>query len=162
MSPYKNHAYRHGIGWSTWHFEWCTKFRYKVFEDGELQKLCEALLLEAARRYNFQIMEFEVDVDHVHVIAKLRLSMSPAKAIMLMKGYTSRVMYLLAEEKLRKYYWPTKRHNLLWGDGKFMASVGHITLEKAKQYVSGHAARHAKTYNGNPHPLGLGSIKSKK
>jgi hypothetical protein len=38
-----------------------------------------------------------------------------------------------------------------------MGSVGHITLEKAKEYLKKQEAHHAKLRN--PHPLGLGSIK---
>ena len=36
-----------------------------------------------------------------------------------------------------KYY--KKKH--LWSPGKFMGSVGHITLEKAKQYLEAHHAK---------------------
>ncbi|TAL58391.1 MAG: response regulator transcription factor, partial [Nanoarchaeota archaeon] len=38
-----------------------------------------------------------------------------------------------------------------WSPGKFVASIGHITLEKAKQYLEAH---HAK----NPMPSGIGVV----
>jgi len=42
-------------------------------------------------------------------------------------------MFILVP-KLRKIY--PKGH--LWSPGKFVGSVGHITLDKAKEYVSKH------------------------
>ena len=156
MISYQDNAYKHGIGWSIWHFEWVTKYRYKVFVDTELKKLCETLLEESARRYNFSIEEHEVQPDHVHVLAKLRPSLSPAKAVNLMKDYTSRLMFLAEPKKLHRFYYKPQRRRSLWGDGKFMASVGHITLEKAKEYMGKQEAHHAKFIIWNPHHLWLG------
>ena len=144
MSIYQDHAYRHGVGWSTWHFQWVTKYRYRVFSDVRLQKLCEIFLLEAVRRYKFEIDELEVAPDHVHVIAKLRPSMSPSKAVMLMKGYSSRMLFMANEQQLNNFYWRDAQSRSLWGDGKFIGSVGHITLETAKEYVRKHETYDAK------------------
>ena len=143
MSIYQDHTYKHGIGWSTWHFQWVTKYRRKVFEDPELQKLCEVFLHEAAKRHRFELDELEVAPDHVHIIARLRPSMSPAQAVQLMKGYTALLLFKVAEAKLKKWYWQEPGKRSLWGAGKFMASVGHITLEVAKDYVRNHETHHA-------------------
>lgn len=158
MISYRDNAYKHGIGWSIWHMQWVTKYRRKVFVETQLKKLCEILLEEAARRHNFKIESLEVQPDHVHVLVHLRPSISPAKAISLMKGYTSRLMFLAEPAKLKRFYYRTERRRSLWGDGKFMASVGHITLEKAKEYIENQEAHHAKLSEGNPHPLGLGRM----
>ena len=156
MSIYQDHAYKHGIGWSTWHFQWVTKYRYQVFSNTKLQKLCEIFLHEAATRYRFEIEEMEVASNHVHVIAKLRSSMSPARAVQLMKGYTARMLFKAEETRLKAFYWRDVGERSLWSDGKFIASVGHITLEKAKEYVQHHETHGAKVLLGNPRPLGLG------
>ena len=156
MSIYQDHAYKHGVGWNTWHFQWVTKYRRKVFEDSSLQKLCEIFLEEAAQRYAFAIEEKEVALDHVHVIAKLRPSMSPSEAVGLMKGYTARMLFKAEPEKLRRHYWKQEGKRSLWGAGKFMGSVGHITLEVAKAYVKNHEARHAKALPGIPTLQGWG------
>jgi len=159
MSIYQDHSYKHGVGWSTWHFQWCTKYRYRVFADSKLQKLCGIFLHEIAKKHNFAIEEFEVDVDHVHVIASLRTSMSPAKAVQLMKGYTARMLFLAEEQRLKSFYWRASGKRSLWSSGKFIASVGHITLEKAKDYVKNHVAYDAKDIlDWNPRPLGLGRM----
>ncbi|MCF8013958.1 transposase, partial [Candidatus Woesearchaeota archaeon] len=41
-----------------------------------------------------------------------------------------------------------------WTKGKFAGSVGHITLDVAKEYVKNQEAHHAKTIRRNLHPLG--------
>ena len=144
MTLYQDNAYKHGIGWSIWHPEWNTKYRYKIFKDEELQMLCGIFFREAAKRYKFHLEDSEVQTDHVHLLVHIRPSMSPAKAVNLIKGYTSRVMFLQAGNKLRRHYWKSEKRRSLWGSGKFMASVGHITPEKAKEYVENQKAHHAK------------------
>ena len=144
MNVYQDNAYKHGIGWNLWHFQWCTKYRYRVFSDSRLKKLCGIFLEETAKRHRFEIEEYEIDVDHVHVIAKLRPSMNPARTIQLLKGYTARMLFIAEEQSLKSFYWKEKGKRSLWSDGKFMASVGHITLDKAKDYVKNHQAYDAK------------------
>ena len=131
-----------------------------MFEDVYLQKLCEILLFEVAKRHCFVIEDVEVAFNHVHVIAQLRPSVSPARAIQLMKGFTSKLLFVEAEKKLRKHYWKEKGKRSIWGAGKFMASVGHITLDTAKDYVRNHKAHHAKfqTKPQNPHLSRLGRV----
>ena len=155
---YSDHNYRHGIGWTICHMEWVTKYRYKIFSDSKLKNLCEILLHECAKKYKFRIDELEIQPEHVHVLVMLRPSMSAAKAMSLMKGYTSRLFFLLEEEKLAEWYNQSPGDRSLWGDGKFFGSVGHITLEKAKEYMEKQEAHHAKSFNRNPHHLWLGGM----
>ncbi len=143
MNVYQQNAYKHGIGWSIWHLEWVTKYRRKVFKDAELKKLCGVAFEESARRYGFKLEEYEVQEDHVHLLVHLRPSMSPAEAVGKIKGYSGRLLFKLAEHKLRFYYWRPEKRRSLWGDGKFFASVGHITLEKAKEYLANQETHHA-------------------
>ena len=86
------------------------------------------LLYESARRHRFEIEEAEVQAEHVHVLVKLRPSMSISRAVNLMKGYTSRLLFMLEEEKIGSWYKDTGKERSLWGDIKFYGSVGHILL----------------------------------
>ena len=144
MKVYQDNAYKHGVGWSIWHLQWVTKYRRQVFRDPELQKFCGIAFEEAAKRYRFKLQDYEVQPDHVHLLVNLRPSMSPAEAVRLIKGYSSRLLFLLAERKLKCFYWKPLRRRSLWGEGKFFASVGHITLEKAKAYGENQRGQHAK------------------
>ena len=138
MSIYDENRHKHSVGWNTWHFQWVTKYRYNVFKKERLKNICVVAVEEAARRAEIEIIDMEVDIDHVHVIANLPMTMGPTKAVQLLKGFSARVIFQLVPN-LRKQY--PRGH--LWTPGKFAASVGHITLEKAKNYLEAH---HAKAY----------------
>src|SRR3989344_8401129 len=136
MNIYKQHAYNRSVGWSTWHMQWCTKYRYKIFSSVERRNLCKIFLHEAAKRYNLEILDCEVDIDHVHVLASLPLTMTPLDAVGYLKGFSAKCVFQQFPQ-FRKLY----RHGHLWSPGKFVASVGHITLEKAKSYLEAHHAK---------------------
>ena len=144
---YKSNAYAHAIGWSAWHFEWCTKYRRRIFYKDEFKNLCLIAIHEAARRHRIQILESECEAEHVHLIAKLPLTMSPVEALQKLKGFSARLLFE-TYPKLR-YRYPDGH---IWSPGKFSGSVGHITLEVAKAYVKNQEAHHTKFTNTKESP----------
>jgi putative transposase len=142
----ENFAHQHANGKSCWHFEWCTKYRYRLFKSDYNKNLCRIALAEAAKLAKVAISEMEVQPEHVHMIAELPLTKAPVKAVGQLKSVSAKILF--AElPKLRKRY----PKNELWSRGKFMATVGNITLEKAKEYVKNQETHHAKL-NWNPRP----------
>ena len=138
MNIYQNNTHAHSVGWSTWHFEWCTKYRFKMFRSTYIKNICFIAIIEAAKRYNIDVIDVEVDIDHIHVIVGLPMTMPPTEALNKLKGFSAKIIFGLLPN-FRKRYW--KGH--LWSPGKFAASVGHITLDYAKKYLEDH---HAKFY----------------
>ena len=138
MNIYQQNRHAHSVGWNTWHFEWCTKYRYKMFRQEYIKNFCLIAIQEAARKHGIDIIDIEVDMDHVHVIVAIPMTMTPVRALCLIKGISSKLLFQLVPNFRKRY---SKGH--LWSPGKFAASVGHITLEKAKQYLE---IRHAKTH----------------
>ena len=136
MNIYQQNTHAHSVAWSTWHFEWCTKYRYKAFKQERIKNFCLIALEEAAKRHNIKILDLEVDLDHVHMIASLPLIMSPSRALNLIKGFSTHLIFKLVPNLKLRY---PKGH--LWSKGKFMASVGYITLENAKKYLEEHHAK---------------------
>ncbi|HII29812.1 IS200/IS605 family transposase [Candidatus Woesearchaeota archaeon CG10_big_fil_rev_8_21_14_0_10_47_5] len=142
-SIYRQHTHNRSVGWSTWHLQWCTKYRYKVFYAEKHRLVCKVLLYEAAEKHGFVILDCDVGIDHIHVIASLPFTMAPVDAIQRLKGISAKGLFI-EFPYLRRLY----RKGRLWSPGKFIGSIGHITLEKAKQYLEAH---HAKaTLSGNP------------
>jgi len=133
MSIYNENRHAHSIGWSTWHFEWCTKYRYEIFKQEKLKNLCITAIQEAAKRHDINVIEMEVDKDHVHVIASIPMTIAPTTAINKLKGLSAKFLFTLIPKLRRRY---PKGH--LWSPGKFIASIGHITLETAKKYLEDH------------------------
>lgn len=139
----KNFRHQHTNGKSTWHFEWCTKYRYRVFRKSYTNKLCQIALIEAAKMANIVISELEVQPEHVHLIVELPLTEAPLNAIRTLKSISTKILFRELP-KLRMRY---PKGNL-WSRGKFAITVGNITLEKAKEYVQNQETHHAKTLNG--------------
>ena len=150
---YDNNTKAHNVGWNLFHLQWCTKYRYKVLRKQRLKTFCFIALTEAAKRHRISIEEMDIQEDHVHIIAHLPLTMSPSKALNLLKGYSARLMFLLCPKLKLRY---PRGH--LWTKGKFAGSVGHITLEVANEYVKNQGAHHAKIRR-NLHPLGWEDVK---
>ena len=134
-----NFTYQNAIGKSTWHVEWCTKYRYKIFKSDYNKNICVVALEEAAKKAKVVILESEVQPEHVHMIVELPLTISPLDAVRKLKSISAKIIFVLSP-KLRLRY----PKNNLWSSGKFAISVGNITLEKAKEYVKNQAAHHAK------------------
>jgi len=135
----KNFRHQHANGMSTWHFEWCTKYRYKVFSSENNKNFCTIALNEAAKKTQVQLLELEVQPEHVHMIAELPLTKTPIDAVRDLKSLSARILFALIPKL--KWRYPQRK---LWSRGKFVMSVGNITLEKAKEYVQNQGTHHAK------------------
>ena len=136
MSIYEQNRHAHSVGWNVWHLQWCTKYRYNVFKKDYLKNICIVVIEEAAKRHKIKVIDTEVDVDHIHVVASLPMTMDVTKALQLLKGFSARLVFKQVPN-LRKLY--PRGH--LCSPGKFAASIGHITLEKAKAYLEAHHAK---------------------
>jgi len=127
----------HYVGISMWHFEWCSKYRYKMFEKFEYKNLAIGCIRRAASENKIKILEIEVMPEHVHLVAGLPGTMSPSKAMQLLKGRASFLFFMMHEKARLRY---PKGH--LWSRGKFWASLGFIQVEKAREYVRNQKERH--------------------
>ncbi len=128
----------HSVGISMWHFEWCTKYRYQMFRKEEQRNLIAACIRRAASMHEIKILELNVQPDHVHCVAGISLSMSPAQALQYLKG-GSAYLFFKHQEKARLRY--PRGH--LWSPGKFAASLGFIQVEVAQDYVRNQDEHHA-------------------
>ena len=137
-----NFAHQHANGKSTWHIEWCTKYRYKVFRRDYNKNICIIALEEAAKKSNVALLEREVEPEHLHLIAEIPLTVAPIDAIRKLKSISAKIIFAQIPKLGLRY---PKR--ALWSTGKFVTSVGNITLEKAKEYVETQKAHHAKHHN---------------
>lgn len=69
-----------------WHFEWCTKCRYKMFGKDEYRNLITACIRRAASMYEITIIELNVQPEHVHCVVGISLTMLPVRALQILKG----------------------------------------------------------------------------
>jgi len=90
----------HRIGQSVYHFEWCPKYRYKMFKREENKKLCENILDEIAQRHGIILIELAVMPDHIHLIVDLPPTISISYAFHLLKGASSHGLFKRNGHKL--------------------------------------------------------------
>ena len=130
---------QHAAGGSTWHFEWCTKYRYKLFSKEYLKNLCLIALDEAAKRHGLGIVAIDVQPNHVHLVVNIPLRLSPLRALQLLKGFSSRLLFKI-KPKIRLLY----PKGSIWSRGKFAASVGDVDIKYVINYVKNQETHHAK------------------
>lgn len=128
---------QHSVGNSIWHMEWCPKYRYQMFRKFEYKNLVAACIRKAAHEYNICIRELNVMPDHLHCITELPLTMTPSKALQLLKG-RSAYLFFRAHPRARLRY--PKGH--LWSRGKFASSIGFSDIEKTTSYIRNQEIKH--------------------
>jgi len=122
-----------------------------MFKSPHLNNLCVIAIQEVAKRHKIEILEIEVDIYHIHVVCSIPMTMTPTKALHLLKGFSAKFLFTLVLGFRKRY-----RKGHLWSPGKFAASVGHITLENAKKYLETH---HAKEFFRNRNLRLLNEVK---
>ncbi len=120
----------HNVGVAMWHLQWCTKYRYKMFGQSKLRTSCEVAVKECCARHKISIIALNVQPDHVHLVASLPRGVTDVKALQLLKGFSSFLLFRL-EPNLRKRY--PRGH--LWSPGSFSATVGYTELSTFVEYV---------------------------
>ena len=137
----KYNRYSHAVGGNFWAFEWCTKYRYKMFRKELYKNVCTIFIHEVANRHRIELLALNVQPDHVHVIASLPRGMTDIRALQLLKGATARLLFLY-EPKFRLRY----PRGEFWADGKFGITVGFADLQTEIEYVKTQDVHHATVY----------------
>jgi putative transposase len=124
----KTYKRDHSIVYSCqYHAVFCPKYRRKVLVDGIDERLKE-LILEKQADYGYEVLDMEVMPEHVHLIVDVDPGIGIVKVVGQIKNYTAHM--------LRKEF-PGLKSRLpgLWTRGKFISSVGAVSLEVVKQYI---------------------------
>jgi putative transposase len=94
---------KHAVGISMWHFEWCTKYRYRMFRKEEQRNLITACIRRTAWLHKIKILELNVQPEHVHCVVGIKLNMSPAHALQMLKGVSARLFFKMNPKARLRY-----------------------------------------------------------
>ncbi len=85
-----------GIGRIVTHYHvwFSTKGRNDLLDNPDIRERTRELMREAAQRHNIGLMELALDTDHAHLLMKLGEGITLANAVRLLKGSTSRYLFL--------------------------------------------------------------------
>ncbi|MEM3112988.1 MAG: IS200/IS605 family transposase [Candidatus Pacearchaeota archaeon] len=114
---YKN--YETSVGNNLKHIQLPKKYRYKVMNKENIKVLCKVLIEEACKGYKIEIVIPKVKEEYIHLTADLPMIMSDAKAMQLIKGFSSYLLFRLYSALREVYH---KGH--FWNAGYFCCPVG--------------------------------------
>ena len=118
----------HAIKYSCqYHVIFCPKYRRKVLLPPLDDRLKE-LFLEKQEAYDYSVMAMEIMPDHIHLLLDVDPRIGIVSIVGKIKGYTSHIIR-------KEFPWMKKRLPSLWTRGKFIASVGSVTLAVVQRYI---------------------------
>ena len=90
---------------------------------------------EISEEHNVNILEMEVDKDHIHLLVQYNPTQSILEIVRLFKQIsTYRIWRSEYRTFLRKHFW--KEHTF-WSDGYFASSIGQVSEETIRKYIQG-------------------------
>jgi putative transposase len=112
-----------------YHLVWVTKYRRSVLTRA-IGDRAKEMILQIAKAQDCEILAIETEVDHVHVLVRLKPAHQLSKIVQYFKGST-------AFQLFREY--PTLKNRLwgghLWSPSYYAATVGGAPLSTIKKYV---------------------------
>jgi putative transposase len=113
-----------------YHFGWFTRGRQPLFEPVLVAAKINEHLPEIARRHEYHLLESEVSPRAVRSVLSLKPNHSPSRATAMVRGNLAK--YLRQQLGLRN----------VWSRGIFVRSLGNVTSDVIRRYVSGQFAHH--------------------
>lgn len=87
------------------------------------QDICE--------RFEAQLIEFEGERDHVHLLVNYPPKLAISKLVNSLKGVSSRLLRAEFKQNIEKYYWK----DVLWSPSYFSGSCGGAPIDMIRQYI---------------------------
>lgn len=82
--------------------------------------------------YGWEIIEQEVDEDHVHILLRYSPKWSLLQIVRLLKQHTTYRAWKKYYNYLSSHFW---KERTLWSDGYFVCSVGNVSKETIQRYI---------------------------
>lgn len=97
----------HGRGYVysiQYHIVWCVKYRHKIINN-EIENRLKEILTEISDYEEFQIVEYNTDKDHIHLLINCSPHHYIPNIIQKLKGISSRRLMNEFKDELRKKLW---------------------------------------------------------
>jgi len=113
---------------------WCPKYRKNIFKREVVRERAKQLIKEICEEYRFEVIELEIDEDHVHVMVSFPPSRSIGEVVRIIKSNSARVLFR-EFPGLKKRLWSGE----MWEDGYFARTVGdRMTRDVIEKYIVQH------------------------
>ena len=107
----------------------CIKYRNKVI-DNTISNCLKEIFERIAPTYNITLVEWNHDIDHVHILFKGQPNTEISKFINAYKSASSR---LIKKEypQIRKYLW----NEMFWSQSFCLLTTGYATIDIINHYI---------------------------
>ena len=131
------HRSSHAVWECQYHLVWSTKYRRRALQTKDIRESCAEKLRGIAERHGMNIVNMEVDIDHVRINIEIPPQRSVGGALRILKSISARLMFK---------EWPILKKQLwggsLWEGGYFVRGVGDgVTAEMVKRYIEEHSEK---------------------
>lgn len=120
----------HVIWHCQYHIVWCPKYRYRVLK-GNIADFLGQLIQVEVKKMKGQIIELNVQVDHVHLLLRVPPKISISQLMGTIKGKSAIQIFQRFPSMRTKKYWG----NHFWASGYCVDTVG-LDTEKVRKYVN--------------------------
>ena len=135
--------YNHCVGESCLHLQFTPKYRRSIFEDKDVREECEKQFQEIAARLNVQLAGMGLGPDHAHIFVADWKNYSIAELAQRFKGARART---IRQKYLVRLIAKGLYGDSMWSDGYFYRTVGAVTTETMRQYVTESQKKHWTTH----------------
>jgi putative transposase len=127
MSKYRKQS--HVVYKCDYHIVWVPKYRFRILT-GEVSRLVEMDIRQQSEWLGCEVLELNVQVDHVHVVVSIPPKVSISTYMGTVKGKIAIKLFRSYPGLKKRPYWG----NHFWARGYFVNTVG-INEEQIKRYV---------------------------
>lgn len=107
------------------------KYRKKLLV-GDLNEFVKNTLHEIESKSDFDIIEMESDIDHIHIMLQHIPRVSISSIVNRIKSITAHRVWKNHSNLLQKHFWKEKT---FWTDGYFVCSVGEASPSTIQNYI---------------------------
>jgi len=114
-----------------YHLVLVSKYRRKCFTSDILARM-QAILEELCETWSIDLLEFNGEEDHVHLLLELHPGVMPSQLINNLKTVTSRLLRKEYADHFQQLYW---KNPGIWTRAYCLMTVGGAPLEVLKKYI---------------------------
>ena len=114
-----------------YHLVLVTKFRHRCINSEILNRL-EEITRALCKKWQTQLLEFNGETDHVHLLLELNPKVTPSVFVNNLKTVSSRLIRRDFSVYLKKYY---GKEPVFWSRSYCILSCGGAPLSVLKQYI---------------------------
>ncbi len=114
-----------------YHLILVVKYRKKIFDNNKLVDDLKTKIIDLSKNFDVEVIEQEVDKDHIHIMIKTKPTLDIKKYINTIKGSTSKYIRNKYKQYLADKLWG--KH--FWSNSYYLATSGNISLQKLVKYI---------------------------